>query len=232
MLLSSVVMAQNMGTGLEPYSVTYKTKARGLTMILERSLSITDDGHFNLANSGKVLLAGFVETSLFDLIGSTIVPKRYVYRGTGLIQRKRELIFLPSEGKVESLKDATWHSVDIGPNTYDRVSQLEQLRLNLLNGAEPTQDFSVEIIDGNRVKRYTFKFTGYEQLDTPLGTINTLQYTRGGEDNERESKIWLAPDWQYLMVKTTHLENDTIVEAMIQSGSIADELIAVTPAAE
>ena len=93
MLLSSTATAQNMSTLLEPYSVTYKTKARGLTMTLERSLSITDDGHFSLANSGKILLAGFIETSLFDLIGSTIVPKRYVYRGTGADSAKTRTHF-------------------------------------------------------------------------------------------------------------------------------------------
>jgi hypothetical protein len=33
--------------------------------------------------------------------------------------------------------------------------------------------------------------------------------------------MWLAPDWDYLMVKTIHVEDDKPVEVLLAEGSMA-----------
>jgi hypothetical protein len=51
--------------------------------------------------------------------------------------------------------------------------------------------------------------------------VNTLHFERLHEEPDRESAMWLAPDWDYLMVKTIHVEDDKPVEVLLAEGSMA-----------
>ena len=184
-------------------------------MALERSLKITEKGDYLLKNEGKILLAGFIETSVFRQHHDLITPRHYVYQGTGLISKKRELVFDVDLNSIKSYDDKTWHELEYAPATYDRVSQLEQLRLSLIQGADPKMGFSVEIADRKKIKHYKLDYAGEEVIETELGSIATIRFHRSAEDDERESNIWLAPEWDFLMVKTTHVEDGTLIAATV-----------------
>ena len=61
---------------------------------------------------------------------------------------------------------------------------------------------------------------GEEDLATALGSIRTLHFKRLHNNVERKSDIWFAPQWDYLMVKTIHVEDGEPVEVNLISAAI------------
>ncbi len=209
--------------GLRPYVAQYQTTAQGMKLDLTRNLKIGPDDTHTLTNGGRILVVGFHEVSVFRVAGLQVLPKSYVYQGTGLINRRREVHFTPGSDTIRSLYKEQWYDLPYTERTLDRMSQQEQLRLLLLNDPNPREDISIRVADGKRVKDYRLVYTGEEPVDTPMGRINTLHFERIHDDPERKSDIWLAPAWDYLMVKTVHIEDDRPVEVLITGGAIDGE---------
>ncbi|MBM69251.1 MAG: hypothetical protein CME43_07225 [Haliea sp.] len=206
---------------LQPYLVKYSTSARGMTVTLERELKDEGEGRYTLTNGGKLLVVGFHEVAVFSVEGSEIHPKSYIYQGTGLINRRREVHFTPGSDTVRSLYKDEWYELPYTEGTLDRMSQQEQLRLQLMAKENPRENLQVRIADGKRIRDYELVYVGEEVVDTPLGPVNTLHFERLHEEPDRESAMWLAPDWDYLMVKTIHVEDDKPVEVLLAEGSMA-----------
>jgi len=185
---------------LTPYTAKYRTTARGMALTLTRKLEQNADGSYTLTNGGKIMVAGFHEMSVFSVDSLSVQPKSYVYQGTGLINRRREVHFTPGATTIRSLYKDQWYELPYTEGTLDRFSQQEQLRLLLLNDPTPGEDISIRVADGKRVKTYLLRFVGEEQLDTPLGKLDTLHFERIHDDPERKSDMWIAPELDYLMV--------------------------------
>ncbi|RLQ21710.1 DUF3108 domain-containing protein [Seongchinamella sediminis] len=208
---------------LQPYSAQYKTTARGLALTLNRKLEENGDGSYTLTNGGKIMVVGFHEMSVFSVDGATIIPKSYVYQGTGLINRRREVHFTPGSETLRSLYKDQWYDLPYEEGTLDRMSQQEQVRLFLLNDPTPREDIFMTVADGKRVKDYQLQYVGEETLDTPVGKLETLHFERLHDDPDRKSDTWVAPALDYLMVKTVHVEDGKPVEAILTSASVGDK---------
>ncbi|MFN2328705.1 MAG: DUF3108 domain-containing protein [Chromatocurvus sp.] len=207
-------------TALKPYSTVYKTTARGLSIKLRRDLTIDRDGHCRLTSEGSLLVVGLSEVSQFNLAEGRVEPRSYIYQGTGLISRRREVHFTPDSSVIRSLYKGEWYALpDIG-HTLDRMSQQEQMRLNLLGQSDAPREMMFTVADGRKVKDYTLALIGPERLQTPMGEIDTLLYERQRDTDERLSQLWVAPDWDYLVVKTLHIEEGKTVEANLISAEI------------
>jgi hypothetical protein len=205
---------------LKPYTAEYRTTARGIALNLTRRLREGPDDSFTLTNGGKILVVGFHEVSVFRVEGTRVVPQSYVYQGTGLINRRREVHFTPGSDTIRSLYKGDWYELPYQDETLDRMSQQEQLRLTLLNDPTPKEDISVRIADGRKVKDYKLVFRGEETVQTPMGPIETLHFERIHDDPERESNTWVAPALDYLMVKTVHVEDGQPVEVILTSATL------------
>lgn len=208
------------GTSLRPYTAQYKTTARGMALKLTRKLKLSADGHYTLTNGGKIMVAGFHEVSVFSTTGAEIVPKSYVYQGTGLINRRREVHFTPGSDSIRSLYKGSWYDLAYTQGTLDRMSQQEHLRLLLLNSATPQDDIAVRIADGKRVKDYLLRYVAEETLQTPMGELQTLHFERLHDDPDRTSDMWLAPELDYLIVKTVHVEDNKPIEMLLTQATI------------
>jgi hypothetical protein len=187
---------------------------------LNRTLKRGADDTYTLTNGGKLLVVGFHEVSVFRTEGSRVVPKSYVYQGTGLINRRREVHFTPGSDTIRSLYKEQWYDLPYTDKTLDRMSQQEQLRLFLLNDNTPREDINIRVADGKRVKDYRLVYVGEELVDTPAGSVNALHFERIHDDPDRKSDTWVAPAWGYLMVKTLHVEDGKPVEVLITGGTI------------
>ena len=226
---------------LRPYTATYNTTALGVSLTLSRSLEAPEAGadRYILTNIGDLMVAGFHEISVFRVTNGQVSPESYVYRGTGLMKRHRELQFSAETGVIRSLHKDQWYELPYHKTTLDRMSQLEQLRLALLAGraapgpaapgpAAPPDVLILRVADGKRVKDRKLVFVAAEALDTPLGQIGTLHFERLHDDPERQSHIWIAPGWDYLVVKTVHVENGKPVEMILTGATIAGAPVIVS----
>ena len=205
---------------LQPYSAQYQTTARGMALKLNRKLEENGDGSFTLTNGGKIMVVGFHEMSVFSTEGTAILPKSYVYQGTGLINRRREVHFTPGSDIIRSLYKEQWYELPYKEGTLDRMSQQEQVRLFLLNDPTPKEDINITVADGKRIKDYQLRYVGEETLDTPIGSLETLHFERVHDDPDRKSDTWVAPSLDYLMVKTVHVEDGKPVEAIITKAEV------------
>jgi hypothetical protein len=205
---------------LRPYRTTYKTTARGLSLTLQRNLAIDSEGRCRLTSEGSLLVVGLSEVSTFHIEDGRVEPQSYIYQGTGLINRRREVHFQPDSPVIRSLYKNEWYALpDVG-HTLDRMSQQEQMRLNLLRHGEPLEEMTFTVADGRKVRDIVLAFDGRETLQTPLGKVETLRYERQRDSEERESLLWVAPAWDYLVVKTLHTEEGRTVEATLVAAEI------------
>lgn len=214
---------------LSPYRATYDTSALGMHLTLNRELKTNGEGQYTLTNGGKILVAGFHEVAVFHVDGSEVIPKSYVYQGTGLINRRREVHFTPGADTLRSLYKGEWYELPYTDGTLDRMSQQEHLRLILMNDPRPRDDLSIRVADGRKVKDYEIRYVGEEVIETPLGPVKTLHLERLHDDPERESDVWVAPAWDYLIVKTLHVEDGNEVEMMLTSATIDGQAVAADP---
>jgi hypothetical protein len=211
---------------LRPYKATYKTSARGLSLTLRRSLSMDQNGDCRLTSEGRILVAGISEVSVFAVEGDQVSPKSYVYQLSGPVSRRREVHFNTDSDVIRSLYKKEWYELPKAPGTLDRMSQQEQLRLLLLNDPTPRDDIRLRVADGRKVKDYELYFVGEEIIDTPMGSVVTLHFEREHDDPDdpgRRSAFWVAPAWDFLLVKTLHVEEGRATEANLVSASIEGE---------
>lgn len=205
---------------LTPYSAQYTTKTRGMSLTLNRQLKQDEEGNYTLTNGGKIIVFGFHEVSVFGVAGDRIIPRSYVYQGTGLVNRRREVHFTPGSETIRSLYKKEWYELPYSPGTLDRMSQQEQLRLMLINDSTPKEDVVLRIADGKRIKDYQLVYRGEETLQTPMGPVETLHFERLHDDADRKSDTWIAPGWDYLMVRTVHVEDGRPVEVNLVAADI------------
>lgn len=219
-LLSVSVPMQGLAQDtLETYTARYETSMYGMNLNIERKLVATDQG-YRLSSEGKSFAATLSEVADFSVTDGQIGGQHFIYQLKSLVKRRREVHFLPEEGLIRSLKKKEWTEFPWEPSALDRLSQQEQLRLTLINaeqkGAAPPTSLTFVVIDGPKRGEKILDLVGTEELETALGTLETLHYQRRFEQSsDRSSDIWVAPSLDYLMVLTRHEEDGSPIELSI-----------------
>jgi hypothetical protein len=226
-LLLALIVGQSASAGqLQPYDLQYTTRAYGMTVTINRSLH-KEEPLWRLESSGGVMLAGFQETARFAVASEQVFPGSYVFRGRGLAGgRPREVYFDHGSESIRSLHKGTWYDLPYRPDILDRLSQQEQLRLWLMRADDPRQDVELTVADGRKLKHYRILYRGEAAIETPLGSVATLHFERdrewldGNGDEDETSEIWVAPVWDYLIVRMLHSDDGRPVEALLSGGTV------------
>ncbi len=217
-------------TNLAPYEAEYDTTAMGLGMVLRRSLQKTEQGWL-LRNEGSVLIASLHEEARFALTGNRIMGRHFKYRLKSLVSRRREVQFDEDQGIIRSLRKKQWSEHPWQPDILDRLSQQEQLRIDLLNADNPPETLRFRVIDGDRIKTRELVLVGIEAISVPAGQFNTVHYQQLHENpDERASDVWLAPALDYLMVRTVHVEDGSEVRIELRSTTLEPDALTSEPA--
>ena len=208
-------------TPLTPYTATYSTTAMGMKVRIKRQLMATDDGYM-LTSNGSSMFAKIKESARFKVIGEQIQGIDYSYHLKSVVRRQREVIFLPENGIIKSLKKGDWTEHAWSAGVLDQLSQQEQLRLDLKIAAQasdaPPEILEFRVVDGPRIKQRTLKFLGTETLTTSIGDVETFHYEQvRSPEASRRSNVWIAPSLDYLMVRTRHEEDNSTIEILLES---------------
>ena len=205
---------------LTPYEAVYKTSTSGLSIRLRRSLSMEANGVCRLTSEGRLLVAGISEVSVFSVAGAQVRPKSYIYQLSGPVSRRREVHFDEDSDVIRSLYKKEWYALPKTHDTLDRMSQQEQLRLLLLNDPTPRHDMRFRVADGRRVKEYRLHYRGDDRVETPMGWVDTLRFARQHDNPERRTEVWIAPQWDYLIVRTVYVDDGKTTVADLVSARI------------
>lgn len=207
---------------IKPYRTVYKAQFDTFLTFegkAVRQLQQQENGRWLLSHTIESGVISVKETSLFDWQQQRPKTQAYRYKQNSIGKDKNEqLDFDWSARQVQHKTDKAPGSFAIPDNTLDRLTYQLKIRQDLLNGEEPAV---YTVADKRKLKEYGFILLGEEQIDTPVGTLNTLKIKRDrGPDSKRETTLWLAKDWDYLLVKIHQQEKGKDYEVVMEEGSL------------
>ncbi|GAA5441918.1 hypothetical protein Misp06_00079 [Microbulbifer sp. NBRC 101763] len=201
-----LLTSQTLANQLEPFKATYTARFNGISVTATRELT-GQQGNWRLDFSTNTLFASIKEYSRFTSENGHITPYHYEYRRKGLGRNRGTVLnFEPDKGMVLNVSNPERDLKDVPPHILDKVSYQLQLTMDVAAGKE---DLQYEIADGKKIRKYTFAREGTETLDTPMGEIETIKVRRVRDaDSARETTVWIAPQWNYALVKLVQREEN------------------------
>ena len=207
----------------QPYTLTYKANFEGVDTDMVRSLAHTagsDDWEMKSSASVKLLGATVIsveETSNFAMHNEQPVSKRYSYVQGGVSKRKRSLEFAADGKSANYTVNDKSGTLMLTPPVFDTFNSALAMRNQLLAGKT---DISFTVADKTEATVQKYHVAGKESITTAAGTFNTVhvQRVRDG-DSKRTTDLWLAPDKDYVMVKSLQVEPDgSTISMQLKSG--------------
>jgi len=157
------------------------------------------------------------EKSEFTFTNHEFYPLNYEYQSQEKSKTKAGSIqFNWQQKKAKSLIEGkSSMKFLLSHHSQDKITLYFQLRQDIRNRKS---QLSYDVIEPERIKNYTFKVTGEEQLKTSLGPLETIRVEHLSENKERLTKLWLAKDLNYLIVKLQQFRKGKIsAESVIQT---------------
>ena len=82
-------------------------------------------------------------------------------------------------------------------------------------------------------KQYDYEVVASEILNTEIGPLNTTKIRRISNSNTRETVIWLATDWNFLVVQLSHTEKGDSHQLKIIQGRVNErDILPLEPIGE
>jgi hypothetical protein len=232
-MLTSGIFASSLGWSksskgihefIVPFEMKYYTKVSGmdinLTQRLEQPINgqykeniiakgalgkVTEEGLFHISKQGRVIPDKFSKNQ------KTILGKRFEFQEYDWQAKKLNFSFKKRTG-----------SLNLQQDYQDTMTHKQQLRFDLASGLT---DIYYTVIKNGQVENYLYQVVGHEVLETSIGELNTTILTRtdvidGEKSADAQSKIWLASDWDYLMLKLETIDKDSVKIMTFTQGTL------------
>ncbi|WP_152558798.1 DUF3108 domain-containing protein [Endozoicomonas numazuensis] len=217
-------------TPLKPFTAEYKAEVSGISGSGSRSLKKEGDQWvLDFGASASVFIASISldETSRIDLKNGQVRPLSYRYERKGIGGKP------PKNAQFDwKSMEASWQQDDEKSNikfpagAQDPLSYQLQLRLDLKTGKK---ELVYPVVDDDKVYERRFIIEADEILDTPAGKLNTTRVKVVREDNDRETWIWFAKDWDYILVQLQQKENGSDYLIQFKGGELEGKAITELP---
>ncbi|WP_163832950.1 DUF3108 domain-containing protein [Spartinivicinus ruber] len=224
--LVSAVSGVNAAT-IKPFKASYGAKASSIPVkgSATRELSVSKDGTYQLSFNADIVLVNLNESSAFMLDDKQQVkPISYHFRRGGLAKNKEiNLKFDWTNKQAHNIADDDVKPFAISSGTLDKISYQFQLRQDLINNKK---ELNYTIADDDELKTYKFKRVGEETIETPVGPVKAIKVERIREDDsDRQTLIWFAKDWDYLLVRLQQIEDSKQYDIYLKSASIEGQQV-------
>ncbi|MCB1693081.1 MAG: DUF3108 domain-containing protein [Pseudomonadales bacterium] len=197
------------------FKAEYRANYNGLPISARgvRELTRLENGRYKLVSRASAFFAHVEETTEFTIDDDNeLTPYQYQYHRGGLGKNRDAVLTFDWESmQVENdVQDKPW-TMEIPPGTQDKLSYQFKMRADLMaawaaGNHNPT--LAYDVADGGSMKHYKFEVTGEETVRTPAGEFRTVKVTRVRKDSDRVTFFWLAPDYDFLMVRFEQHEDD------------------------
>lgn len=208
---------------LKPFSASYTAdwKQVPVSGTAQRSLEKLDGDTWKLDFEASMLVASFNERSTFSVEGETFLPKSYRLKRSGL-------------GKGKTIKhDFDWAAKQVVGEDRGKPVALP-LDRGLLDKstyqialqeavAAGEKSMSYQIIDGDEIETYDFRVLGEEKVSTKAGRVDAIKVERVRDptQSKRQTILWFATDWDYLLVRLHQVEKDgKEYQIMLEEGTV------------
>ena len=185
----------------------------------ERKLVKQPDGTWQLTFNAEMLFYSFSEQSRFKLDeNNRIQPISYqLSKGALGKNRQASVNFDWKRKQADSREDNDQWALAIQPGDLDKISYQLQLQEDMRQGRK---DLHYLVVNEDERDDYQFLVEKEEILQTPLGEINTVRLKMQRDNNKRQTWIWLAKDWNYMLVKLRQVEKNKDYVINLKSASI------------
>jgi hypothetical protein len=199
---------------LKPFRATYSAEWKGIsaaTSTLELKRAGADTYVYESVNTPKgmfrmALPDSLTQVSTFRLTDGQVVPLEF--RGSDEKERPVDLKFDWQAKRVTGTAKGAAVDLEIPAAAQDPMSlQIASLR-HLANG---TLQSTVALVDGDgKLKDYELRQEGTAQIETALGTLDTIIYTSRRSGSDRLTRSWVAPALGYLPVKAERIRKNKV----------------------
>ncbi len=205
---------------LSVFNTQYTAKLYGFSIDVTSRLTASSNNHYELYFNAEALFGSITEISQlqWNAEDQTVIPHHYLYNRSGLGKSsEEELNFDWTKHTISNPhKKTNWPMLG-ALKIQDSLSYQLQLRQDLLAGKK---DFYYPISNGKKIKEYRFEIVGEEILNTPLGDVNTVKVKRSYTNDDRETFVWFAKNFQYLLVRLQQEENGSAYTIYISKASL------------
>ncbi|TVP88978.1 MAG: DUF3108 domain-containing protein [Pseudomonadaceae bacterium] len=194
---------------LKPFKASYTADMRRVPVNGEAShqLEQNADGTWTLTFHAGMFVARMTETSQLTLDNGEIKPLNYHYERRGLGRsRETRQSFDWDAGKVTGNHGDRAIALATEPGLLDKTSYQLALQRDLLAGKDTLH---YRVVDGRSIDEYEFEITGSKRVSTEVGEFDAVEVVRVRDaDANRQTTLWFAKDWDYLLVRLQQIESD------------------------
>jgi hypothetical protein len=188
------------------FTADYVARYGGFRANAERTLTKDDAGIFVMHSSIELKLLGQTLSTIresstisLDEQNGQAIPVYYEFLQTGLGGRSRQIIFDWEKNNSTAHIDGLDINIPLEGSETDNLSAYLEIRRQLMAGKK---DIIFPGIYKGKLEEIHYRVSGEELVETLPGTFNTLRLERIREpDSDRSTVIWLAPVWDYLLIK-------------------------------
>lgn len=108
------------------------------------------------------------------------------------------------KNKVEYNSEREQKNFDLTTHLYDPLSFFFEARCDLMAGKT---EFSYPLIHNGNKKTHNYKVVGTEIVETGQGEVEALVVERDRKSQSRQTRLYVAPSLDYLLVKIEHQES-------------------------
>jgi len=212
-LLVAGVPAQADPVDLKPFQATYLIEWKGVTAgtsKLELKKAGADSYTYSSVNVARGVFRmafsdAITQESTFRLSDGRVVP--LAFRGTDEKERPIDLTFDWARKRVSGV--AKGHDVDL--ELHEGAQDPMSLQIASLRSlAAGTPQGRISLIDSDKIKEYEVRHEGNAQVETALGTLDTVVYTTQRTGTDRLTRTWVAPALGYLPVKAERIRGKKV----------------------
>lgn len=218
---------------LTPFTASYAADMKMIPVNGEAIHSLTQnaDGTWNLSFTAGMFVARLSEESTLRLKEDRVVPLSYKYERRGL-GRSRETtqVFDWDTGIVSGLHKGETFTLPIEPELLDKTTYQLALQRDLMDGRK---DMTYRVVDGDDIDEYHFRVVGDDRVTTRAGQFDAVEVERVRDaDSKRQTTLWFAKDWNYLLVRLSQVETDgQHYRIMLKEATVNGEPVIGSPVA-
>lgn len=149
--------------------------------------------------------------------GDQLTPVKYFFSQSTRKGSRVENAHFSGTNVRGTYKDKPY-DLNIPRGTLDRAS-LELALANDIKKNDPKLTYNV--MERGKLKQYTFKRYGNEQIITPKGNMNAIKVSVLRADNERSTTFWLAKELDFMPIKIVHTEKNDVITTQIKNYTLA-----------
>lgn len=196
-------------TDIVPFTASYAADMRKVPVNGEanHSLAQNEDGSWTLNFHAGMYVARLTEQSTFILQEGRVQPLSYRYERRGLGRSRTTTTEFDRQAGVargEHRGDA--FELPLEDGLLDKVSYQYVLQRDLKAGKT---EMHYRVVDGDDIEDYVFRVTGEQRVTTRVGQFDAVEVERVREEGaRRQTTLWFAKDWQYLLVRLKQIETD------------------------